>query len=160
MKNILAFIIFAFMVVACCRQYEPNKSASITFIVSKDTNFLKNLKRIYALGSVKDTIRNPSSYLSNTNKNQIFISAIPISYVADSTIYIIENKNKVNDTLTVLYQRNVDYDGSGTCGYLQSLSSNTKRKSYSTLKKYSLDVSFGTINNYGNSACTVKLTEN
>lgn len=112
------------------------------------------------MGSVKDTIRNPSSYLSSTNKNQLIISNIPVSFVADSTIYVIENKSKLSDTITVLYKRNVDYDGSGRCGYIQSLSSNTKRKSYCTLKKYSLGVSFSTVNNYGYSACSITLSEN
>ena len=160
MKKILLIFLIACFVAACCYKAQPNKTASVKFIVSKDTNLLKNLKRIYALGSVKDTIRNPASYFSNINKTEIFIPGIPISYSADSTIYIIEHKNKINDTITVCYQRNVDYDGSGTCGYIQSLSFNTKRKSRSTLKKYSLEVSFGTINNYSNSACQVTLSEN
>ncbi len=159
MKNIFFITLLTFFMADCCLNPQPSKLASLKFIVNKDTALLRNLKKIYALGSVKDTVRNPSSYLSNNNNTQIFIPVLPISYIADSTIYIIEHKNKVNDTITVFYQRNVDYDGSGKCGYLQTLSFNTKRKSYSTLKKYSLDVSFGTLN-ISTSACIITLSEN
>jgi hypothetical protein len=158
MKKVLAFVLMVFTIIACCNDPQASKSASLQFTVSKDTLLLRNLKKIYALGAVKDTIRNPTSFYSNGVKNQIFIPVLPISYVADSTVYVLEYKNKINDTITALYQRNVDYDGSGRCGYIQTLSSNTKRKSYSTLKNYTLDVSFG-FSNGGSAACAIKILE-
>jgi hypothetical protein len=158
MKKILAFVLLAFTIIACCNDPQPSKLASFQFTVNKDTLLLRNLKKIYALGAVKDTIRNPTSFYSSSLKNQIFIPVLPISYVADSTVYVLEYKNKINDTITALYQRNVDYDGSGRCGYIQTLSSNTKRKSYSTLKNYNLDVSFGSPNG-GSAACSIRLSE-
>jgi hypothetical protein len=158
MKKIVSVVLLAMIVSSCCNDPQPSKLASLQFTVNKDTILLRNLKKIYALGAVKDTIRNPTSFFSSSLKNQIFIPGLPVSYVADSTIYVLEYKNKTNDTVTALYQRNLDYDGSGRCGYIQTLSSNTKRKSYSTLKNYNLDVSFGTAN--GNSAaCFIKLSE-
>lgn len=158
MKKIFAVVHLTFLIEACCIDPQPSKLAALQFTVNKDTLLLRNLKKIYALGALKDTIRNPTSFFSNSNKTQIFIPVLPISYVIDSTVYVVEYKNKVNDTITVFYQRNVDYDGSGKCGYLQTLSSNTKRKSYSTLKNYNVDVSFGTFSN-SSAACSIRLSE-
>lgn len=157
MKKLI--VILAMIASSCCDKRVPQKETSLSILVKKDTSFVKNIKKIYAFGS---NLNNSSfeKYQSSTffdSRNVLSQLILPISYAADSTIYVMEHKNKVNDTITVFYQRNVDYDGSGKCGYLQTLSSNTKRKSYSTLRNYNLDVSFGTFNS--SSACSIILSE-
>ena len=140
MKKLI--IILAVIASSCCDKPAPDKIAYLDIVVKKDTLFIRNIKRIYAVGSnLNSSFYNKSS--NGFQGNNLIQLPLPISYAFDSTIYILEQKNKVNDTIIIHYQRNIDYNGGDNCGYQQTLSSK-QRKHYTTLKKYSLSTSFGT----------------
>jgi len=110
---------------------------------------------------------NTNRFSQNINSSQgrtSYYLELPVSYAFDSTVYIFENKIQKNDTVIVHYKRNVSYDGANNCGYQQTLSS-TAKQHYSTLKKYNLEVSFGTygiskgLYNNSDYACTIRLYE-
>jgi hypothetical protein len=161
-KNILILI---FLISGCCSKPAPDKVTNLQLSLTsrKDSIFFKNIKNIYAMGANTSSGR----FSQNTKlyeSSGFYYLDLPISYAFDSTVYIFENKIQKNDTVIVYYQRNVSYDGADNCGYQQTLSYTTK-KHYSTLKKYNLEVEFGT---YGISkglfnssayACTIKLYE-
>lgn len=155
--------IVSIIVLGCCSKPAPEKITSLQFNLTskKDSVFFKNIKRIYAMGSTGSRFyQNPKMFENSTYQ----YLELPISYAFDSTVYIFENKIQKNDTLIVYYKRNVSYDGGSNCGYQQTLSSTTKQH-YSTLKKYNLEVGFGTYGvNKGlfsssDYACSIKLYE-
>ena len=164
MKKLI--IILAIIASSCCDKPAPEKITYINIVIKNDTLFIRNIKRIYAVGSNTANSRffqNPKQF-EQIGKSSLYQLGLPISYAADSTAYIFEQKNKANDTIIVYYQRNVSYDSGGNCGYQQTLSSKQKPH-YSTLKKYDLQVAFGTfgtqigIGTYSGSACEIKLNE-
>ena len=163
MKKII--VILAIIASSCCDKSSPDKVAYLNIIVKNDTLFIRNIKRIYAVGSDSNNIRFPkiANRFNGTGKNNLLQYQLPVSYAADSTIYTFEQKNKINDTIIIFYQRNLDYGGD--CGYQQTLSSK-QNKHYSTLKKYGLTTSFGTFGNKTffsdnkQPACEITLSEN
>jgi hypothetical protein len=163
MKKILAFVLLGIVVISCCSKPAPDKITSLQLNLTskKDSIFFKNIKKIYAMGANSNRFsQNQKIYEGSTS----YYLELPISYAFDSTVYIFENKVQKNDTIIVYYKRNVSYDGADNCGYQQTLSYTTKQH-YTTLKKYSLDVSFGTygvskgLYNNSDYACTIKLYE-
>ena len=169
MKNLLIIPFFTFLH-GCCQTPGPDKVAELSITSSRDTSFIRNIKKIYALGSVSQS-RNPyvkeQDARTFDNKYGISFLYLPISYATDSTAYIFEQKNRANDTLVVYYKRNVSYDGGGNCGYQTTLSSVSKQ-SYTSFKKASVNISFGTYGKYlgftsgslTQSACQISITIN
>lgn len=164
MKKLL--VILTIIVSSCCDKSSPDKVAYLNIIVRSDTLFIRNIKRIYAVGSDSNSTRflTIANRFNGFGKNSLLQYQLPISYATDSTVYIFEQKNKANDTIMIFYQRNLDYSG-GSCGYQQTLSSKQK-KHYSSLKEYILTTSFGTFGNKTffsenkQPACEITLTEN
>lgn len=164
MKKLI--IVLAIIVSSCCNKPAPDKVTYLDIVVKTDTLFIRNIKRIYAVGSNTSSsrfIQNPKQF-EQIGKNSLYQLNLPISYASDSTTYIFEQKNKANDTIIVHYQRNTSYDDGGNCGYQETLSSKQKPH-YSTFKKYDLQVAFGTFGTrigFGtstDSACEIKLYE-
>ena len=145
MKKLIV-ILLSLLLYSCCNTPAPDKLANLSVASLRDTSFVRNIKKIYALGSVSPS-KNPYIQGQTTqtfdSKYGISFLNLPISYATDSTAYIFEQKNKANDTLIVYYKRNVSYDGGGNCGYQTTLSSVSKQN-YSSFKKASVDISFGT----------------
>ena len=167
MKKLI--IIFAIIASSCCDKPAPEKITYLNIIIKNDTLFIRNIKRIYAVGSNTNNTTNSrffqnSKQFEQIGKSSLYQLGLPVSYAADSTAYIFEQRNKANDTIIVYYQRNVSYDSGGNCGYQQTLSSKQKPH-YSTLKKYNLQVAFGTfgtsigLGTSFNSACEITLNE-
>ena len=163
MKKLI--IILAVIASSCCDKPAPDKVTNLQLNLTsrKDSIFFKNIKKIYAVGSDTNNGRfsqNPKTYQGSVS----YYLELPVSYAFDSTVYVFENNIQKNDTVIVYYQRNVSYDGANNCGYQQTLSSTTKQH-YSTLKKYNLQVQFGTygfnkgISSSTDYACTIKLYE-
>ena len=164
MKKYLLFIFI--LVSSCCSKPAPDKVTNLQFSLTskKDSVFFRNIKGIYAVGTDVGNSRFSQNPKMFEGGNSSYYLNLPISYAFDSTVYIFENKIQKNDTVIVYYKRNVSYDGDSNCGYQQTLSS-TNKKHYSTLRKYNLEVGFGT---YGVNkglfssnelACTIRLTE-
>jgi hypothetical protein len=164
MKKLI--IVLAVIASSCCNKPAPNKMTFLDIVVKKDTLFIRNIQRIYAIGSNTNNsrfIQNPKQF-EQIGKNSLYQLNLPISYAADSTAYIFEQKNKANDTIIVYYKRNTSYDDGGNCGYQETLSSKQK-PNYSSLKKYDMQVAFGTfgtrigIGTSTDAACEIKLYE-
>jgi hypothetical protein len=142
--KILFYLLVPLALISCCEYPAPEKRASLEFTLTskKDSVFFKNIKRIYAVGA------NTSNQIYNQSINRItglasfFQLNLPVSYAADSTIYVFENQISPNDTVIVQYKRDLFYKRTKNCGYQQVLSPPVKNH-YSTLKKYKLIVSFG-----------------
>ena len=167
MKKLL--VILTIIAFSCCDKPAPEKITYLSIIIKNDTLFIRNIKRIYAVGSNTNNttnshfFQNPKQF-EQIGKSSLYQLGLPISYAADSTANIFEQNNKGNDTIIVYYQRNVSYDSGGNCGYQQTLSSKQKPH-YSTFKKYDLQVVFGTfgtrlgLGTSYDSACEIKLNE-
>ncbi len=163
MKKLI--IVFAIIASSCCSKPAPDKVTNLQLNLTsrKDSNFFKNIKKIYAMGSNTNSGRFSQNIKTYEGSVSYYLE-LPVSYAFDSTVYIFENKIQKNDTVIIYYKRNVSYDGADNCGYQQTLSSTTKQH-YSTLKKYNLEVAFGTYGiskglfNSSDYACTIKLYE-
>ena len=139
------YLLLLFIIVSsCCSKPAPDKVTNLQMNLTskKDSIFFKSITKIYAMGSNVNSSRFSQNPKMFENINYRYLE-LPISYAFDSTVYIFENKIQKNDTIIVYYKRNVSYDGGDNCGYQQTLSSNAKQH-YSTLKKYNLEVKFGT----------------
>ncbi|MDZ7899507.1 MAG: hypothetical protein U5N85_15970 [Arcicella sp.] len=94
MKKLI--IILAVIVSSCCDKRVPQKETSLSILVKKDTSFVKNIKKIYAFGSNWNNSSfekyQPSTFFDSRNALSLLI--LPISYAADSTIYVMEHKKK------------------------------------------------------------------
>ena len=157
--------IVSIIVLGCCSKPAPEKVTNLQFSLTskKDSVFFKSITKIYAMGSNVSGGRFSQNPKMFENINYRYLQ-LPVSYAFDSTVYIFENKIQKNDTIIVYYKRNVSYDGGSNCGYQQTLSSNAKQH-YSTLKKYNLEVTFGTyginkgISSSSSFACSINLYE-
>lgn len=163
MKKLLIIlpIVLSVIVSSCCDHVAPSKETRLSLSSIGDADFVKNINKIYAVGSIPN---NPQ--FNNTQSPGLFSSQsipLPISYASDSTAYVFEHKNKANDTIVVYYKHMVSYRG-GNCGYEEILTEGRKPH-YSTLKKYKLVVEFGvSVKSTGlfressSPACTIALT--
>lgn len=161
MLKVLSCIIICFLVQSCC-DIPPKKETNLNILFKKeDINLYNGINKIYAVGSKSTNYK--SIYDSLNFKQNIFSDIkLPLAYYTDSTIYIIENKTKNNDTLIIHYNRKIE-ETEDACNFNVILSENIKPH-YISIKNYKAEVRFGTFiqnngwnRNQSQNACTINI---